>query len=84
MPKSLRKKPLFNFLILVVALEIIVISINFFYSPIDVAAGGATGIAILLNAAFGINIAVSVLVINTIMVILAFFFLDFFFLSFLT
>ena len=76
MPKSLRKKPLFNFLILVVALEIIVISINFFYSPIDVAAGGATGIAILLNAAFGINIAVSVLVINTIMVILAFFFLE--------
>lgn len=76
MPKNLSKRPIINFLILVVALEIIVISINFFYSPIEVAAGGATGIAILLNASFGINTAISVLVINIIMIILAFFFLE--------
>lgn len=76
MSNRLSTNPFIKFLILVIALEIIVISINFFYSPIEVAAGGATGIAILLNATFGINTAISVLVINIIMVTLAFFFLE--------
>jgi uncharacterized membrane-anchored protein YitT (DUF2179 family) len=61
---------------LVIALEIIALSINFFYAPINVAAGGATGVAILLDAAFGINRALTVLIINIAMIILAAIFLD--------
>ncbi|MDR0899645.1 MAG: YitT family protein [Lactobacillaceae bacterium] len=62
--------------LLLIGLEIIAISINFFYAPIDVAAGGSTGIGILLEAAFGWNRALVVLIINAIMVLLAAVFLD--------
>ncbi|WP_223894873.1 YitT family protein [Lactobacillus helsingborgensis] len=52
-------------------LEIITISVNFFYAPINVAAGGSTGISILIEAVWGINRSVSVFVVNSIMLILA-------------
>jgi uncharacterized membrane-anchored protein YitT (DUF2179 family) len=62
-------------LMIIIGIEIVAISINFFYAPINVAAGGVTGIAILLDAAFGWNRTVTVLVINALMVLLAWFFL---------
>ena len=52
-------------------LEIITISVNFFYAPINVAAGGSTGISILIEAVWGINRSVSVFIVNSIMLILA-------------
>ena len=76
MPRRLSQQGWFRVVMLVIALEIIALSINFFYAPINVAAGGATGVAILLDAAFGINRALTVLVINIAMIILAAIFLD--------
>ncbi|WP_374111328.1 YitT family protein [uncultured Weissella sp.] len=73
---GLAKNKWIHTLMFVMALEIVAISINFFYAPIDVAAGGATGVAILLNAAFGINRSITVLVVNLIMIVLAMIFLD--------
>ncbi|BDR58781.1 YitT family protein [Xylocopilactobacillus apicola] len=58
-------------IVICVAIEIISISINFFYAPINIAAGGATGISILASAAFGWNRSIVVLIINTLMIILA-------------
>lgn len=62
--------------LLLVGLELITISINFFYAPINVAAGGATGIAIIIDEAWGINRALTVLIINILMIVLAYFFLS--------
>lgn len=76
MPRRLSQQGWFRVVMLVIALEIIALSINFFYDPINVAAGGATGVAILLDAAFGINRALTVLIINIAMIILAAIFLD--------
>jgi len=76
MQKRLTQQSWFRILSLVIALEIIAIAINFFYAPINVAAGGATGVAILLDAAFGFNRALTVLIINIAMIILAAVFLD--------
>lgn len=76
MPRRLSQQGWFRVVMLVIALEIIALSINFFYAPINVAAGGATGIAILLDAALGINRALTVLIINIAMIILAAIFLD--------
>ncbi|WEV36364.1 YitT family protein [Lactobacillus sp. ESL0677] len=56
-------------------LEIITIAINFFYAPINIAAGGSTGIAILVDAVWGINRSVTVLVVNVLLLILATIFL---------
>jgi uncharacterized membrane-anchored protein YitT (DUF2179 family) len=63
-------------LMIVLGVEIIALSINFFYAPFNIAAGGATGIAILTEAAFGGNRAFVVLVINILMIVLAGVFLD--------
>lgn len=76
MPRRLSQQGWFRVVMLVIALEIIALSINFFYAPINVAAGGATGVAILLDTAFGINRALTVLIINIAMIILAAIFLD--------
>ncbi|MFT8902615.1 YitT family protein [Liquorilactobacillus nagelii] len=63
-------------LLLLAGLELITISINFFYAPINVAAGGATGIAIIIDEVWGVNRAFTVLLINILMIILAYFFLN--------
>ncbi|MFC6314681.1 YitT family protein [Lapidilactobacillus achengensis] len=65
-----------QFLVMLVALEIIAISINMFYAPHNIASGGATGIGILLEAAFGFNLSLVVLIINIFMLILAWIFLS--------
>lgn len=39
-----------GWLVFLAGLEIIAISINLFYGPINIAAGGSTGISILVDA----------------------------------
>lgn len=56
-------------------LEIITIAINLFYAPINVAAGGSTGISILVDAVWGINRSLTVLIVNFAMLVLAVIFL---------
>lgn len=67
-----QSKPL-QLLTMIVALEIIAISINMFYAPHNIAAGGATGIGILLEAAFGFRLSITVFAINVLMIVLAYF-----------
>ncbi|TYC46484.1 YitT family protein [Leuconostoc litchii] len=74
--KLLKNYQALRYIIIVMALEIVAISINFFYAPAKVAAGGATGIAILMNELIGFDRAVTVLIVNLIMIILASIFLD--------
>lgn len=57
------------------ALEIIAVAINFFYAPINIAAGGTTGLAILAHAVFGWDRALTLFIMNLAMVILAAFYL---------
>ena len=61
---------------MLVSLELIALSINLFYEPSKVAAGGATRIAILLFEAFDIPTALSVFSINIVMLIISYFFLE--------
>ncbi|CAM2779312.1 YitT family protein [Dellaglioa algida] len=70
------KPHLIQFLFMLIGLEIIAISINFFFAPQKVAVGGATGIAILLETAFNWNVSVVLLSINVALLILAYFMLD--------
>jgi Uncharacterized conserved protein len=63
-------------LIMLVALELIAFSLNMFFEPHSIAAGGATGIAILLQAGWKIPTFISVLVINIVMLVLAYIHLD--------
>lgn len=53
MTRNIRRYRWGRWLVFLVALEIITLSINFFYAPIDIAAGGTTGIAILVEGLFG-------------------------------
>ncbi|MFS6999636.1 YitT family protein [Carnobacterium maltaromaticum] len=57
------------------SLVLIGISINMFLAPHHIAAGGVSGIGVLVEQAFGINRATTVLVLNLLMLILTFFFL---------
>jgi len=61
---------------MLVALELIAFSLNMFLVPHSVAAGGATGIAILLQAGWKIPTFISVLVINIGMLVMAYIHLD--------
>ncbi|KRO24936.1 hypothetical protein IV88_GL000502 [Pediococcus argentinicus] len=71
------KKRTFNAItqgiLIIVALEIIAVSINMFYAPHNVAAGGATGLAIVLDDFFSWNRALVVFIINIGMLILSYF-----------
>jgi len=57
------------------AVLILAVSINMFLGPHHIAAGGASGIGILAEAAFGINRSVIVLSLNVVVLILAALFL---------
>ncbi|WP_164505820.1 YitT family protein [Companilactobacillus zhongbaensis] len=61
---------------MIISLELIAISINLFFEPSKVAAGGATGIAILLFEGFSIPTSLSVFSINIVMLVFSFFFLE--------
>ena len=58
MKKRLVKNPFFRAFIFLFALELVAISINFFYAPINIAAGGATGMAVLLVLTYALEIVV--------------------------
>lgn len=62
--------------LMVFALELIALSLNMFFEPNKVAAGGATGIAILLYEGWKIPTSLSVMVINIIMLVFSYFHLD--------
>lgn len=76
MKKRLVQTLWFYWIVFFVALELIAISVNYFYAPINIAAGGATGIAILVDAAFGIERSLTVLIVNLLMILLAWIFLN--------
>ena len=76
MTNRIRKYHWGRWLVFLVALEIIALSINFFYAPIDIAAGGTTGIAILVEAVWQIDRSLTVLVCNLAMIVLAGMFLE--------
>ncbi|KRN93727.1 YitT family protein [Pediococcus stilesii] len=61
-----------QFAIMLIALEVLAVSINMFYSPHNVAAGGATGISILLEDALGWNKALVVFIINVFMLVMSY------------
>ena len=75
MQKTMRH-PIFKWFWIVAALELIAISINMFYAPHAVAAGGATGIAILVQEVAGIQVGITTMGVNLLMLLLAWFFLD--------
>ncbi|WEV40880.1 YitT family protein [Lactobacillus sp. ESL0681] len=75
MQKNKRKHSLKYWIYFITGLELIAISINFFYAPINIAAGDSTGIAILVDAVWGVNRSVTVLIVNILMLILATIFL---------
>lgn len=75
MNQTVKKNPWLRFALFLLGLEIIAISINLFYGPINIAAGGSTGISILVEAVWGINRSLTVLVVNILMLILAAIFL---------
>lgn len=64
-----------RWVLFLIGLEIVAISINFFYGPINVAAGGTTGISILIEAVWGINRPITVFAFNVLMLIIAWIFL---------
>ncbi|MCT3044548.1 YitT family protein [Leuconostoc mesenteroides] len=74
--KILKNYQALRYIVIIMALEIVAISINFFYAPAKVAAGGATGLAILINELVGFDRAATVLIVNLIMIVLAAVFLD--------
>lgn len=75
MNKQLANHAWFRWLIFLLGLEIIAVSINLFYGPINIAAGGSTGISILVDAVWGINRSITVFIVNMLMLILAAIFL---------
>ncbi|MGO2722787.1 MAG: YitT family protein [Lactobacillus sp.] len=68
---KLQSYPWVRWVVFAFALEIIAVAINFFYAPINIAAGGSTGLAILAHAVFGWDRALTLFIINLLMVILA-------------
>ncbi|EUJ43338.1 YitT family protein [Listeria riparia] len=64
-----------QFGLVVVSIGLIGASINLFLGPHHIAAGGVSGIGILVEQVFGIDRALTVLVLNVLMLVLAFIFL---------
>ncbi len=73
--KNIKQRSWMRWLVFLAGLEIIAISINLFYGPINIAAGGSTGISILVDAVWEINRSITVFVVNGLMLILAAIFL---------
>ena len=73
--KNIKQRSLIKGLVFLAGLEIIAIAINFFYGPINIAAGGSTGISILIDSVWGVNRTITVFIVNGLMLILAAIFL---------
>lgn len=69
------KKLTKQIIIISIAIAIMTISINLFLSPHNIAAGGVSGIGILVENHIGLNRAIIVLILNSIMLVLAYLFL---------
>lgn len=76
MTKQIQRYKWGRWSVFILALEIITISINFFYAPINIAAGGTTGISILVEEIWGLERPLTVLVCNLAMIVLAWCFLE--------
>jgi len=75
----MNKKTIINIkkvVLMLISLELIALSINMFFEPSEVAAGGATGIDILLYEGFSIPTSLSVFSINIVMLFISYLFLD--------
>ncbi|MBP1044281.1 YitT family protein [Vagococcus sp. BWB3-3] len=70
MKEAVKKLPM-----VALAIGLLGISVNVFLAPHHIAAGGVSGIGILVEQALGIDRAVTVLLLNGVMLILTFFFL---------
>lgn len=69
------KKIIKQLIIVSIAIGIMSVSINMFLSPHRIAAGGVSGIGVLLEKSMGIDRSIIVLALNAVMLILAFVFL---------
>ena len=69
------KKITWTYIKIVFALTILGVSINMFLGPHHIAAGGVSGLGILLESALGFDRAMVILVVNIIMLVLALLFL---------
>ena len=69
------KKITWTYIKIVFALTILGVSINMFLGPHHIAAGGVSGLGILLESALGFDRAMVILVLNIIMLVLALLFL---------
>ena len=69
------KAMIWSYLKILFALIILGISINMFLGPHHIAAGGVSGLGILLEAALGFNRALVIFVLNMVMLVLALIFL---------
>lgn len=66
-------KTLKGYIMITIGVFLVAISIEFFLAPNELAAGGVTGIAIIINHYFsGVSVGLSVLVMNIILFIIAF------------
>ena len=65
-----------KFLYIVLSVIIIAISVNMFLGPHDIAAGGLTGLSIILEVMFGFERSIVVLVFNIFILVLTYIFLD--------
>ncbi|AGF59268.1 MULTISPECIES: YitT family protein [Clostridium] len=63
--------------IITLGIILVAFAIEYFYAPNNIAAGGVTGIAIILNAVFpNLSIGVVTLVLNVVLFVVAFMFID--------
>lgn len=76
MMNTIRQRPALRLAFITAALAVIAVAINLFFAPHGVAAGGATGVAIIIQEVMGVPVFLSTLAINIVMLILAMFFLS--------
>lgn len=65
-------KKLKEYFLITLGIVLVAAALEFFFFPCDIAAGGVSGIALVINAVTGWNISAMVFVLNVIMFILAF------------
>ena len=72
---KLVKRKILKVLVIVIGVFLVAIAINMFYAPNDIAAGGVSGIGILIAAFFHIDKALPIMILNVAMLVLAAIFL---------
>lgn len=69
------KKYVKKVIVIIIGVFLVAFSINMFYAPNEIAAGGVSGVGILLHAFFGFETAIVVLILNILMLVLCLIFL---------